>query len=217
MTDLRQFSLARAVPAVLAMAAVIVASNILVQYPVHATLAGIDLADLLTWGAFTYPAAFLVTDLTNRRFGPSAARKVVFVGFAIAVLLSILLATPRIALASGTAFLVAHLLDIAVFDRLRRLSWWKAPAISSLLGSLIDTILFFGIAFSAALVPLLGHDDAFATGTAPFLGVIAVEVPRWLSWAAGDLAVKLLVTAALLLPYRLALAWFALSPAPNRA
>lgn len=207
------FTLAQAAPAVLAMAVVVVASNILVQYPLDATLGGLNLADLLTWGAFTYPAAFLVTDLTNRRFGPSAARKVVLVGFALAVLLSIWLATPRIAVASGSAFLMAHLLDIAVFDRLRRFTWWLAPAVSSTLASILDTVLFFGLAFSLAATPLLGYGDEFATSAAPFLGVFSLELPRWLSWAAGDFTVKLLVAAALLVPYRLMLA--VLIPAPT--
>ena len=211
------FTAGQAVQAVIAMAAVIVASNILVQYPVTATLGGLDLADLLTWGAFTYPAAFLVTDLTNRRFGPVAARKVVLVGFALAVLLSVWLATPRIAVASGTAFLLAHLLDIAVFDRLRRFAWWLAPAVSSALASVLDTVLFFGLAFSLAATPLLGHGDEFATAAAPFLGVFALEAPRWLSWATGDLTVKLLVAAALLVPYRLLLAVLVPAAASERA
>ena len=215
--ETRRFTPFHIIQAVAAMAVVIVASNILVQYPVHATVGGIALADILTWGAFTYPVAFLVTDLTNRRFGPAAARKVVLVGFAIAVALSIYFATPRIAIASGTAFLIAHFLDIAVFDRLRRQTWWKAPVVSSVFGSVIDTVLFFGIAFSAALVPVLGFDDAFATEAAPFLGVFALEVPRWLSWAAGDLTVKLLVAAALLLPYRVLIAYLASPREPNRA
>jgi len=136
-------------PFILAMCAVVAASNYLVQFPVQATLGGINLADILTWGAFTYPVAFLVTDLTNRRFGANAARVVVVSGFVLAVALSIWLATPRIAIASGSAFLVAQLLDVAVFEKLRRSAWWKAPLVSSLLGSVIDTVLFFGVAFSA--------------------------------------------------------------------
>ncbi|MGI9418484.1 MAG: VUT family protein, partial [Geminicoccaceae bacterium] len=107
---------------ILAMVLVVTVSNIAVQYPIN---------DWLTYGALTYPIAFLVTDLTNRGLGNAAARKVVFVGFAVAVGLSIWLATPRIALASGAAFLMAQLLDIVVFDRLRRASWWRAPLISS--------------------------------------------------------------------------------------
>src|SRR5918992_6190787 len=102
--------------AVAAMVVVVAGSNLAVQYPIN---------DWLTWGAFTYPIAFLVTDLTNRRLGPGPARRVVYVGFALGVLLSILVAGPRIALASGTAFLSAQLLDIWVFDRLRRLPWWQ--------------------------------------------------------------------------------------------
>lgn len=210
------FTARRALIAVAAMAAVVVASNILVQYPVEGTLGALQLADLLTWGAFTYPAAFLVTDLTNRRFGPAAARKVVYVGFALAVLLSIWLATPRIAIASGTAFLAAQLLDVSIFNRLRQLAWWKAPVASSLISSVLDTLLFFTIAFSITFTSLLGFGDEFATGSAPFLGIFALEVPRWLSWAAGDLTVKLMVAALLLLPYRLMLAWFATLPAEPR-
>ena len=106
--------------AVLAMAVVVTASNYLVQFPVQASLGAINLADILTWGAFTYPVAFMVNDLTNRHFGPAAARVVVLVGFAIAVIWSIFLASPRIAIASGSAFLVAQLLDVSIFNELRR-------------------------------------------------------------------------------------------------
>jgi uncharacterized PurR-regulated membrane protein YhhQ (DUF165 family) len=155
--------------AVLAMTIIVVASNILVQYPVN---------DWLTWGAFTYPVAFLVTDLANRRLGPAAARRVVYLGFALAVLCSIWLATPRIAVASGTAFLVAQLLDVVVFDRLRRGRWWRAPLVSSVLGSVIDTALFFSLAFAFTGLP-------------------------WIGWAVGDLAVKLAVALAMLVPFRL--------------
>lgn len=191
--------------AVAAMAVVVVASNYLVQFPVQGHLGALNLADLLTWGAFTYPAAFLVTDLTNRKFGPNPARLVVAVGFVFAVALSILLSTPRIAAASGSAFLVAQLLDVTVFNRLRRLSWWKAPFASSLIGSVIDTVLFFSIAFSGAFAVLLGYYDAFAVETAPLLGVFAAEVPRWISWAVGDFSVKILVAVFLLAPYRILL------------
>lgn len=186
---------------VAAMAAVVLASNILVQYPFQVTVGGYDLADLLTWGAFTYPAAFLVTDLTNRRFGPSAARRVVLVGFVAAVILSVALSTPRIALASGSAFLAAQMLDIFVFDRLRGRVWWTAPFVSSLLGSILDTVIFFGIAFSVAFA-FLGYGDDFATGQAPLLGLFQAEAPRWVSWAIGDFSVKMLVAMTLLVPYR---------------
>ena len=155
--------------AVLAMTVIVVASNILVQYPVN---------DWLTWGAFTYPVAFLVTDLANRRLGPAAARRVVYVGFALAVLCSAVLATPRIAVASGTAFLVAQLLDVFVFNRLRQGTWWRAPLVSSAVGSTVDTALFFSLAFAMTGLP-------------------------WIGWATGDLAVKLAVALAMLLPFRL--------------
>ena len=121
---------------VLAMCAVVAASNILVQYPFD----HFGLGEILTYGAFTYPIAFLVNDLANRTFGPAFARKVVYVGFAIAVVLSVWLATPRIAIASGTAFLTAQLLDITVFNRLRQLTWWKAPFASAIFGSLFRHI-----------------------------------------------------------------------------
>ncbi|MDD7909341.1 MULTISPECIES: queuosine precursor transporter [Pseudovibrio] len=198
---------------IMAMTAVVVASNILVQYPVHGMLGSINLADLLTWGAFTYPAAFLVTDLINRRFGPQAARRVVYAGFAVAVVLSIVLATPRIALASGSAFLFGQLFDVAVFNRLRGGAWWKAPVISSTLGSILDTLLFFSIAFAGSFA-FLGYHDDFAVGSAPLLGAFALEVPRWISWALGDFCVKLIVAMGLLVPYRVLMMW--LVPAEQR-
>lgn len=200
--------------AITAMAIVVVASNFLVQFPVQGTLGGINLADLLTWGAFTYPAAFLVTDLTNRRFGPQAARTVVLVGFALAVILSIWLATPRIAIASGTAFLTAQLLDVTIFDKLRRMAWWKAPIASSMIGSIIDTLLFFGIAFAASFAfidGLFGLEDSSLAFPVPFLGV-GSDVPLWVSLAAGDFIVKVLVAIAMLAPYRIVLGLFRGSP-----
>lgn len=187
--------------AIAAMVAVVAASNYLVQFPVMVELGGFNLADLLTWGAFTYPAAFLVTDLTNRHFGPAMARRVVFTGFGLAVVLSIVLATPRIAIASGSAFLVAQLLDVYVFNSLRGRTWWQAPLISSILGSVVDTGLFFSLAFAAGF-GVLGANDDFAIETAPLLGVFAAEAPRWMSWALGDLVVKVVVALTLLAPYR---------------
>lgn len=189
-------------PYVAAMVAVVALSNYLVQFPVEASLGSVDLAEILTWGAFTYPVAFLVTDLTNRRFGPSAARLVVMAGFALAVVLSIWLATPRIAIASGTAFLTAQLLDVSVFDRLRQARWWIAPLISTLLGSLLDTALFFSLAFAEVFAVLdLGAAEPGSLGfLVPFWGV-GGQVPLWVSLAAGDLAVKLLVGLAMLAPY----------------
>jgi queuosine precursor transporter len=154
-----------------AMAAVIVLSNFLVQHAIN---------DWLTWGAFSYPLVFLVTDLTNRALGPQAARRVAFIGFAIAVLVSLALAPWRIAVASGAAFLFAQLMDVAVFDRWRQASWWKAPLIGSLVASVVDTAVFFFLAFA-------GTDM------------------NWLMLATGDLAVKAAMAALLLAPYRLML------------
>lgn len=213
MTDNRGFSVAGHAIAILAMATVVIASNYLVQFPVQGQLGAINLADLLTWGAFTYPAAFLVTDLTNRRFGPTAAGRVVIVGFVIAVVLSIWLATPRIAIASGSAFLIAQLLDVTIFDHMRRMTWWKAPFVSSLLGSIVDTILFFSLAFAGVFSSVFGFHDDFAVEAAPLFGVFAAEVPRWVSWALGDFGVKILVAVAMLAPYRIVLSFF--QPAPN--
>ena len=168
----------RLTPSVLAMVATVVASNILVQYP----FTPFGLGDLLTWGAFTYPFAFLVTDLTNRWFGPVKTRRVVYVGFAIAVLLSVWLSEPRIALASGTAFLCAQLLDVTLFNRLRAGSWWRAPLVSSSIGSALDTVIFFSIAFAGSGLP-------------------------WTTWALGDFSVKMLVAICSLLPYASLMNW----------
>lgn len=166
-----------------AMAAVILVSNILVQHPVQGLVGGVDLAELLTWGAFTYPIAFLVTDTTNRLFGAGAARRVVYVGFFIGVILSVIAADVRIGLASGAAFLVAQLLDVLIFDRLRRGAWWKAPVISSLIASAIDTALFFSIAFAGTGLP-------------------------WIGWAFGDFTAKLIMIAVLLYPFRLIVTFY---------
>nr|WP_292765560.1 queuosine precursor transporter [Mesorhizobium sp.] len=206
-------------PFVAAMALVVVASNVLVQFPVDGQVGSLALADVLTWGAFTYPFAFLVTDLANRRHGPAVARSIVFVGFVLAVTCSILLPPllyqhgliefetsanrlVRIAIASGTAFLTAQLLDITVFNWLRRQSWWRAPVFGSLAGSVLDTAIFFSIAFSATFA-FVGPDDAFALESAPLLGLLPLEAERWVSWAAGDLTVKLLIAVFALIPYRL--------------
>lgn len=185
---------------VLLMTLVVVASNFLVQFPVLGNLFGIQLSDLLTWGAFIYPAAFLVTDLTNRQFGPQIARRVVFAGFVVGVAISYYTSMPRIAMASGTAYLVGQLLDISVFNRLRRQTWWQAPLAGSVFGSMLDTVLFFSLSFAPAFA-FLGANDDFAIGQAPILGVFAMEAPRWISWAIGDFVVKLLVGLLMLLPY----------------
>ncbi|HEX2017531.1 MAG TPA: queuosine precursor transporter [Aurantimonas sp.] len=220
MTSLRSLALP-----VAAMTAIVLASNVLVQFPVFAEIGGLQLADLLTWGAFTYPFAFLVTDLTNRRYGPAVARRVVMAGFATAILCSVL-APPilhdlglleyatagdrlfRIALASGAAFLAAQLLDIAVFNRLRQASWWRAPAASSVSGSVVDTVTFFAIAFAPIFV-FVGPNDGFALETAPLLGLFSAEAPRWVSWAIGDFTVKLAIAALALVPYRIVMQQFA--------
>ena len=209
-------------PFVAAMAIVVAASNVLVQFPVQGTLGSLALADILTWGAFTYPFAFLVTDLANRRHGPAVARRVVLAGFAVAIACSIVFPPMlfrlgliefettagrlvRIAVASGAAFLAAQLLDITVFNRLRRQSWWRAPMFGTLAGSIVDTMIFFGIAFSAAFA-FVGPLDAFALEAAPLLGIFPAEAPRWFSWALGDLTVKLLIAIFALIPYRLIVA-----------
>ena len=154
---------------VAAMAVIVALSNYLVQFAIN---------DWLTWAAFSYPVAFLVTDLTNRSMGPRAARMVIAAGFALAVVLSLWLAEPRIAMASGTAFLVSQLMDVAIFNRLRSGLWWRAPLVSSTIGSIVDTVLFWSIAFLGTGLP-------------------------WMTWALGDFAVKMAMTAFMLLPFRL--------------
>ena len=186
------------------MAAIVVASNILVQF-----LYG----QWLTWGAFTYPFAFLVTDIMNRVYGQTAARRVVLVGFVVGLVCSLIgtqimgefgpLVTIRIAIGSGTAFLVAQLLDVAIFSALRDGKWWRAPLASTLIGSTVDTVLFFSIAFSGALSfisPLT--DVSWATEALPLLGSGPVA-PLWVSLAVADWAVKLSLALIALIPFRL--------------
>lgn len=152
---------------IVAMIGIVTASNILVQYPLN---------DWLTWGAFSYPVSFLVTDVTNRALGARRTRLVVYAGFVVAVALSMVFATPRIALASGSAFLASQLLDILIFDRLRQSAWWRAPFVSSVIASGLDTALFFGLAFAGTDVP-------------------------WITLGLGDYAVKLGLAVLMLLPY----------------
>lgn len=152
----------------IAMVAVVTISNYLVQFP---------LGDWWTWGAMTYPVAFLVTDLTNRAFGPSRARQIVYVGFALGVAMSLALAPWRIAAASGTAFIVGQFLDISLFNRFRQATWWKAPLIGSILASIVDTALFFSLAFAGEDMP-------------------------WVTLALGDLAAKLALAVLFLAPFR---------------
>ncbi len=158
---------------IVAMTIIVTASNVAVQYPIN---------DWLTWGALTYPISFLVTDLTNRALGAKAARQVVYAGFAVAVVLSVAAAGPRIAAASGLAFLLAQLLDIAIFDRLRRAVWWHAPFVSSILASALDTALFFALAFAGSGLP-------------------------WTTWALGDYGAKLAMAMAMLVPFRALMNW----------
>ncbi len=196
------------IPGILAMAAIVVASNILVQF-----LFG----QWLTWGAFTYPLAFLVTDVMNRVYGVQAARRVVFAGFVVGVICSVIgtrimlqgdgftypAVTLRIALGSGLAFLTAQLLDVAIFDRLREGRWWRAPLASTLIGSVVDTTLFFTIAFSGTLVFLEpGNDVSWAGEMLPLLGMGPV-VPLWVSLGFADWLVKLSLALLALVPFRI--------------
>lgn len=190
-------------PGIAAMAAVVVASNILVQF-----LFG----QWLTWGAFTYPIAFLVTDVMNRVYGPDKARRVVVAGFAVGVACSLIgtqiegafgpLVTWRIAIGSGIAFLTAQLIDITVFNRLREGAWWRAPLASSVIGSSVDTALFFTIAFSASLAFLEpANDVSWAGEILPLLG-LGPASPLWVSLAVADWGVKLAIALIALVPFR---------------
>lgn len=187
-----------------AMAAIVVASNILVQFL---------LGDWLTWGALTYPFAFLVTDVVNRIQGAAAARRVVLAGFAAGVICSLIgtqiigefgpLVSFRVALGSGLAFLVAQLLDVTVFTWFRDRSWWQAPLISTLVGATVDTAIFFTIAFSAWLVFLEPSVDvSWANAALPMLGTGPVA-PLWVSLAVADWGVKIGLAIVALLPFRL--------------
>lgn len=195
----------RYAPGIAAMALIVLASNILVQFVIEDWF--------LTWGAFTYPLAFLVTDVMNRVYGRDAARRVVFAGFVTGVICSLIgtqimgefgpLVTLRIALGSGLAFLVAQSLDIAIFDRLRGGAWWRAPLVSSVLGSAVDTALFFSIAFSGALAFLEPSNDvSWATEAIPLLGAGPLA-PLWVSLALADWCVKLALALIALVPFRL--------------
>lgn len=197
----------RILPGILAMAAIVVASNILVQF-----LFG----NWLTWGAFTYPLAFLVTDVMNRVYGVAAARRVVVAGFVVGVICSLIgtqimlqgdgftypAVTLRIAMGSGLAFLTAQLLDVAVFNRLREGTWWRAPLASTLIGSSVDTALFFTIAFSGMLTFLEPMNDvSWAGEVLPMLGW-GPEAPLWVSLAVADWMVKLSLALIALVPFR---------------
>ena len=198
------------IPGILAMAAIVVASNILVQFLI--------LDGLLTWGAFTYPLAFLVTDVMNRVYGAGPARRVVLAGFVTGIVCSLIgsqimlqgdgytyAAVPlRIAVGSGTAFLIAQLTDVAVFNRFREGRWWHAPLVSTLIGSALDTALFFTIAFSATLSFGATADEAisWAHGPVPFM-TAGPDAPLWVSLAFADWMVKLALALIALLPFRI--------------
>ena len=165
------------------MGVVVLSSNYLVQFPINYY----SLNEILTYGAFSYPIAFLITDLANRSYGKLVARKIVYIGFAIGISFTLIFSTNfadfisvRIAIGSGTAFLVAQLLDVQIFDQLRKRKWFIAPLTSSLIGSTIDTFLFFSISFYATGIP-------------------------WVTLSLGDLAVKILVALVMLIPFRILL------------
>ncbi|PZO68273.1 MAG: hypothetical protein DI498_01005 [Paracoccus denitrificans] len=184
-------------PAVMAMAVIVVASNILVQF---------QLGNWLTWGALTYPFAFLVTDITNRIHGRRAAQRVVVVGFVTGLFCSLIAAgagttTIRIATASAAAFFLGQMLDVILFDRMRyRPDWWKAPLISSVMGSVLDTIIFFTIAFAA----FLPHDanTGWSNEIVPLLGQ-GPELPLWMSLGIADWGVKMGLALLTLVPFRI--------------
>ena len=168
------------------MGVVVLISNYLVQFPIQ----HYDLEKILTYGAFSYPVAFLITDLANRSYGKVVARKIVYIGFAIGISFTLLFSTNfadlisiRIAIGSGVAFLVAQLLDVQIFDNLRKKKWYIAPLTSSIIGSTVDTFLFFSISFYATGVP-------------------------WITLSLGDLIVKVLVALIMLIPFRLLLKTF---------
>ena len=165
------------------MGVVVLSSNYLVQFPINYY----GLSEILTYGAFSYPVAFLITDLANRFYGKFVARKIVYFGFFIGIIFTLLFSTDfadlisiRIAIGSGVAFITAQLLDIQIFDRLRKKEWFIAPLISSFIGSTVDTFLFFSIAFYATGVP-------------------------WITLSLGDLAVKLFVSIVMLIPFKILL------------
>jgi len=173
------------------MGVVVLASNYLVQFPIK--YYGFE--EILTYGAFSYPVAFLITDLANRSYGKIIARKIVYIGFVIGIVFTLFFSTNfedlisvRIAIGSGTAFLVAQLLDVQIFDKLRKKKWFVAPLTSSLTGSTIDTFLFFSISFYATGIP-------------------------WVTLSLGDLAVKVLVALLMLIPFRLLLGTLKVSKA----
>jgi len=189
------------------MAIVVVASNILVQFLIF--------GGMLTWGAFTYPLAFLVTDIMNRVYGATAARKVVYVGLIVGITCSLIgsqimleygpAVALRVAIGSASAFLVAQLLDIAVFNRLRAGSWWKAPLVSTIISSIVDTVIFFSIAFSSlfnGFSAMAADQIIWAQDAVPFLNAGPVA-PLWVSLAVADWGVKMAIALIALVPFRI--------------
>ncbi|GFE64982.1 queuosine precursor transporter [Litoreibacter roseus] len=195
----------RLLPGVFAMAAIVVTSNILVQH----VIAG----GWLTWGAFTYPFAFLVTDVMNRVYGMGPARRVIYVGFVVGVICSLIgtqimgefgpLVTLRIAVGSGIAFLTAQLLDVVIFSKLRDRSWWTAPLTSSVIGSAVDTGLFFTIAFAGALTFVEPGNDVSWANEARALFDMGPVMPYWVGLAIADYGVKLGIALVALIPFRI--------------
>ncbi len=190
-------------PGILAMATIVVASNILVQFLFN---------DWLTWGAFTYPFAFLVTDVMNRIHGAQAARRVVVAGFVVGIACSLIgsqivgefgpLVSIRVAIGSGLAFLVAQLVDVTVFNRFRAGAWWRAPLVSTLVGATLDTVIFFSIAFAALFTFVApAVDVVWAQAATPILGV-GPMAPLWESLAIADWCVKLALAVVALVPFR---------------
>ncbi|TNC51539.1 queuosine precursor transporter [Rubellimicrobium rubrum] len=199
----------RLLPAILAMAAIVVASNILVQF----VIAG----GLLTWGAFTYPFSFLLIDIANRAYGPRAARTVVIWGFVTGVLCSLVgsqvevapsvsAVALRVAVGSGAAFLAAQLLDVAIFQIFRHQAWWRAPLTSTFVSSSLDTLIFFSLAFAGVLgvlFPTAANEAVgWAQDQAPLLG-FGPDAPLWASLALADLGVKIALALITMIPYRL--------------
>lgn len=203
----------RILPGVIAMAIIVVASNILVQFLI--------LDGLLTWGAFTYPLAFLVTDVMNRLYGAAQARKVVYAGLVTGIICSLIgsqimlefgpAVAVRVAIGSAVAFLVAQLLDVAVFNRLRDGSWWTAPLVSTLISSVVDTVIFFSIAFSGVFNGFSAaatNQISWAQGAVPFLNV-GPDAPLWVSLAVADWGVKVAIALIALVPFRIVVGRFA--------
>ena len=211
----------RILPGILAMAAIVVASNILVQFLI--------LDGLLTWGAFTYPFAFLVTDVMNRVYGAASARRVILAGFVVGIICSLIgtqvmlqgdgyeyaAVALRVAVGSATAFLIAQLVDVLIFDHLREGTWWRAPLASTLVGSALDTAIFFTIAFAQFVTVFGPNADAeinWAWEAVPFLNT-GPMAPLWVSLAFADWMVKLALALIALVPFRLIVSWAVKRPA----